>query len=69
MTSLWILALVAQAIVSKDGLVYLVGLNVAHEAAQLYHLTLPDANRYNCLSIQLKTVIIFCLFPVAYVVK
>jgi hypothetical protein len=45
MTSLWILALVAQAIVSKDGLVYLVGLNVAHEAAQLYHLTLPDANR------------------------
>jgi len=45
MTSLWILALVAQAIVSKDRLAYLVGLNVAHEAAQLYHLTLPDANR------------------------
>jgi len=45
MTSLWILALVAQAIVPKDGLAYLVGLNVTHEAAQLYHLTLPDANR------------------------
>jgi hypothetical protein len=33
MTSLWILALVAEAIVSKDGLAYLVGLNVAQEAA------------------------------------
>jgi|GEM_PF-5035159 len=45
MTSLWILALVAQALVLKDGLAYPVGLNVAHEAAQLYHLTLPDVNR------------------------
>lgn len=45
MTSLWILALVAQALVLKDGLAYPVGLNVVHEAAQLYHLTLPDVNR------------------------
>lgn len=33
MTSLWILALVAQAIALRDGLAYLAGLNVAQEAA------------------------------------
>ena len=62
-------ALVAKALASKGGFTYSIELNVAHEAAQLYHITLPGANRYNCLSVQLHTVIIFCLFPVAYVVK